>query len=989
MTAISEELRNPSTLLRPELIRLRTDTAPSDDSNSDIEPGYSCFSSQPIQKTAPDYAKLLEKMFSLESVEKTSPLTPTELRAEDIFQKTVSRTRDGRFIVGLPLAQDPNLLGSTKKIAFRRFIQLETRHSKNPEEKTAYANFMAEYLELGHMELVPRTQEGMPSFYLPHHSVHRPGDPPAKIRVVFNASQKSTSGLSLNDILLPGPRLQLDISEVVTKFRQDKYVFTADVKQMFRQIEHRPEDSSLLRILWRPNDQEAVQEYWLKTVTYGTACAPFLACRVLQELAMLHSNSHPNAANILRTRTYVDDLNGGGDTVIQALAVRHEIQELLNIGKFELRKWAANDRTLLKDIPEEHILPAAASISLDEHADSELKVLGLSWNAKLDAFHFRLAPVLQIQTKRDLASQIARVLDPLGWLIPIAVKARTIFRLVCQGSYSWDDQLPSHITEEWAKLASELPLLETLEIPRYMPVRNGELYLVAFGDASEQAYACVLYSVLVTGTSVTVNLVTSKARIAPVKPVSLPRLELCASHLLAATVQKYLPLFPDLQGDHIMAFSDSTITLSWITAEPAPVWKVFVGNRVASILEVIPKQNWYHVPSNENPADCASRGVMPSDLASHKLWWNGPSWLSQLPFSWPLRRIRPELDEELVKCEARPTQSVSLPLKTSDNLCPQLEERFSNYFTLQSIIAWIIRFKFNASHSSERRAGPLTMQERIQADMVLLKRAQSQGLAEELVDAQREKPQLRLTKTLGLFIDTQGILRVGGRLRNSNLPDDSKNPALLPAKHPTTTLLIQWAHRCSLHVGPNGTLAKLRQRYWICNGRNVVRRVLDQCVQCRRVNPRPYQPIMGDLPKERLTTIVPFHITGVDYAGPFHVKSSTLRAAKVLEAYLAIFVCFSTKAVHIEVVADLSTQSFLLAYQIFVSLRGQPAEIWSDNGRNFVGAANELARLRHLLRDQDFQLAVHNEALKNGSLWHFIPPRSTLRGIVGGGCEVG
>ena len=939
-------------------------------------PLYSSISLTNDHSQEPQYAALLEKMFRLESVSDVPPYTPDELLAEEYFRKSCSRLPDGRFSVGLPISKNPALLRNTRQIAMRRLFNLENRHRKNPVQRNSYVAFMKEYLESGHMELVPPPATDQITYYLPHHSVCKPDDPPTKIRVVFNASQASPSGLSLNDILLPGPRLQLDIGDVVTKFRQDRYVFVADIKQMFRQIEHPLADRDLLRIVWRFNMNSPVQDFRLKTVTYGTASAPFLAGRVLKELAVEHMTSHPDASHILRYRTYVDDVNGGGNTIESALAVRNELQSLLELGKMELRKWAANDLQLLADLPEDHLLPSYCSISMDDESDSVLKVLGLRWNPVDDSFHYKPSPVSKIHTKRELASQIAKIFDPLGWLIPITVFARILFRQIVQGSYNWDEVLPKNISDDWSLLAHQLPQLSVLKIPRFIPSISSNQYLVGFADASERAYAAVLYVVSIEGNSTTVRLVTARARMAPIKPVSLPRLELCAAQLLASLLKRQISSnFVNLDPNRIFMYSDSTIVLSWITANPAPVWKVFVGNRVADILSCVPASQWFHIPSNENPADCASRGLRPTDLIENDLWWRGPEWLSRSPREWHFKRIRPELNDDFVRQEVR-TPRVTLITHIILQSDIPIEERFSNYPRLQAVVAWSLRFYHNSSKRGIPLRGPLSACERRNADIVLVKRAQAQGLKEELADVQSKRPKMRITKSLNLFLDSEGILRVGGRLRNSMLAYSVKHPALLPSKHRTTDMIIRWTHQWSLHIGPLGTLANIRGRYWIVNGKNIVRRALKNCTKCIRTNPKPFEPPMGDLPKDRLLDIAPFYVTGVDYAGPFIVRASTLRSSKKMECYLCIFVCFATRAVHIEVATDLSTPSFLLAFQSFAAIRGLPAVVWSDNGRNFLGASNELKRLQSLLASSTHQALISSETAKASVEWHFIPPRA-------------
>ncbi|XP_073995547.1 uncharacterized protein [Rhodnius prolixus] len=239
-------------------------------------------------------------------------------------------------------------------------------------------------------------------------------------------------------------------------------------------------------------------------------------------------------------------------------------------------------------------------------------------------------------------------------------------------------------------------------------------------------------------------------------------------------------------------------------------------------------------------------------------------------------------------------------------------------------------------------SGPLKVKERGEALRALIIRAQRHSFLEEIEDAQSSRPKLRLVRILGFFVHTDGVLRVGGRLRQANIPESNKHPALLPQQHPLTALVIQDAHVSNLHVGPTTTHAFLRNIYWITNGKNVVRRQLSSCNKCFSIKPSPFNPIMGQLPQGRASASPPFTTTGIDYAGPFNVKIASLRSAKVLQCYLAIFICFSTKAIHLKLVTDLTTQAFLAALYRFIARRGMPSHIWSDNGTNFVGATRRL-----------------------------------------------
>ncbi|CAA9997068.1 unnamed protein product, partial [Nesidiocoris tenuis] len=639
-------------------------------------------------------------------------------------------------------------------------------------------------------------------------------------------------------------------------------------------------ERDLLRILWRPHPELPIQDFRMNTVTYGTASAPFLANRVIRTISEVNKEQYPLASDILANRTYVDDCHGGGSSIESALEARSQMIDSLSSAKFELRKWASNHPDLLKGLPTDHLLPLNESVDFRFDDEKSLKILGLSWNPTSDSFHFAVSPIPEIRTKRELASQIGRVFDPLGWIMPVAVKARTIQRAVCLAGYDWDDVISAELQAEWTLLAKDFPKLQSLRIPRHVTSSSENDWLIGFADASEQAYAAVLYH-----------------------------------------------------------------------------------------------DCWRHVRTDENPADLASRGALPSQLAHSEQWWSGPTWFSLPPDSWPAKRIRPDIEDQVVAQERRlksPDPCVTLVQSSID----QFECTFSNYSKLRRTVAWSLRFIHNSSNPANKRSGPLTAKELQESELRLVRRAQQQYLSSLIFDVKLPKPKNRITKSLGLFIDSDNTLRVGGRLSNSTLSFQSQHPALLPQEAHLTRLIISSAHDQLLHVGPRTTLAWLRQRFWIVNGRNVVQRLLASCTKCFSIKPTPFQPEMGHLPSGRTSSIYPFNQTGIDYAGPFDVSITGHRGSRVFPIYLAVFVCFATKAIHLEPVMDLSTDGLLQALERFVSRRGTPAVIWTDNGRNFVGAANLLRPLREAFDNPSHRRSLVDHTSGRGIDWKFIPPRA-------------
>ncbi|XP_055522867.1 uncharacterized protein LOC129717047 [Wyeomyia smithii] len=230
-------------------------------------------------------------------------------------------------------------------------------------------------------------------------------------------------------------------------------------------------------------------------------------------------------------------------------------------------------------------------------------------------------------------------------------------------------------------------------------------------------------------------------------------------------------------------------------------------------------------------------------------------------------------------------------------------------------------------------------------------------------------------RLLNPFLDMAGVMRVGGRLRLSDEGYDFKHPILLPGFHYFTRLLLMSIHLKTLHGGVSLTLAVTRNEFWPTNGRRAVRNTIHKCYRCIRANPQPIKQPIGQLPHARVSPSRPFSITEIDYCGPVFVKTPG-RKASPIKAYIAIFVCFSTKAVHIELVGDLSTASFMSALRRFIARRGCPQEIFSDNGTNFAGAKIELHGLYQMLKNRTENNRIANSLATEGITWHSIPPRA-------------
>lgn len=886
-------------------------------------------------------SELLRAFWTIEEIVTKPIWSPDEQAAEKHFVENVRRLNDGKLMVRLPFKTDPNgvdFLGHSYDIARSRFFQVEKKLMRNDRHYNEYRKCMNEYLELGHMRPASCDEKrDRRAYFLPHHGVVKESSETTKLRVVFDASCKSGNGKSLNDQLYVGPTIQRDLFTLLIQWRKFKIAFTGDVEKMYRQIWVHNDDAKFQRILWRNSNSEPLHEYILKTVTFGTSSAPFQAIRCSFKVADDIEPAEPVIANLIRDNFYVDDLLGSAETVQEATEIREKIQLIMDSYGLYLRKWKSNSLDFLKTVH-----PAIQSNTIEHTFESPCKALGLSWYPCSDSFHFKLDfdDSKPASTKRRILSEIAKIFDPLGWLAPCTVKAKIMMQKLWLLSIGWDDKVPAEIEAEWHKFRNQLKECSDMKIRRWIEYSrtNQNSSLHGFADASEDAYAAVIYFRTEIDGNVHTTLIAAKTKVAPLQKRTVPQLELCAAALLAELTQKVQSALR-IENLPLYAWSDSMIVLGWLTSPPHR-WQTYVANRVSNIQSIIPPERWRHIPTALNPADPASRGLLPNELAEHPLWWTGPAFLKQSDENWPARRT---LDPNCGLPNEKKAKRVLQFLVDPDY--HEILARFSSLGTLLHVTAYCLRWRSIKNENSD--SDILTVEEVERARIRWLKLVQTTYFAKEITCLQKKRPLPRNSSILSLNpkLDERGLLRVDGRLEESTLSRDQKEPIILPKNGHLTMLIIRNAHKNILHGGNQATLEEVQRHYWLIQGRNTIKYHLHDCTICFRYRKQPSSQLMGSLPRFRVNECRPFTYTGVDFAGYFDVKTSTRRNAPYSKAYIAVFICLTTKAMHLEVVSSLSTEAFLMAFKRFIARKLMPRHMYSDRGTNFIGAKNELPRL--------------------------------------------
>lgn len=954
------------------------------DSHNEIENdgenmSYSFLSTSKVEK-------FLKKFWDIEETpEKPSQkliLSEDEQLAEKIFTTTTKILENGRFQVNLPFKfpLEPSKLGDSFTIAKKRFLNLENKFLKNPDLFIEYKKFIQEYVELGHAQYVPLTLQNYKfenKYFIPHLCVIREASVSTKLRVVYDASCPSSSGFSLNDICLKGYQVQPDLFDILCRFRFYPCVFTTDIKKMYRQILINPEHTFLQNILWRENQTDQLECIQLNTVTYGTNSAPFLATRILNEIASSNKIDFPLASEAISSQFYMDDGLCGAKNLDSLLQLHSELTSLLNRHGFELHKYCSNEQTFLEKICEK-----PSDVSYEINPDNvPNKVLGLKWNPTPDVLSISVPENLEISpvTKRKILSIVAQCYDPLGLINPVIVKGKLLVQKLWVLKMDWDVIVTdTDILVEFSNFLKNLSSLVELKIPRFYFLNKNilKVEIHGFSDASLSAYGCCIYfRIIYKDGTVSATLITSKSRVAPVKSITLPKLELCAMLLLSKLVKKVLFVFETKINFHsVNLWADSQVSLYWCQSH-ASRWSVFVAHRVSQIQSLTENHTWRYVRSADNSADLVSRGLLGKEILKNDLWWHGPNFLLDPDLDLSLKD-QPILDVPEKIPEERKSHIVTNLMK--DDFWEVLFSKTSTLCRLQRTLAFMFRFIKNIkTKKDERNFGRLSPDELKYSLNFIVRQTQNKYFEKEISEISQKKT-LSNKQLLPLypFLDDSGFLRVGGRLENANVPYQQKHPFLLPAKTHVTNLILNHEHKRLGHAGAQTTLSNVRLRFWPLDSLRAIKKIIRNCITCFRFHKHASDQIMANLPKDRVTVSKPFHKVGIDFGGPFSIKSSRLRKSPPIKAYIAIFVCMVTKAVHIEVVTGLSTDLFLLTLKRFISRRGNPKIIFTDNATNFSGARNELREVYNFFRNTNNVHLIEDFLSQSETSWKFIPPRS-------------
>jgi len=952
---------------------------------------------QPLETTpedsillVPDGESVGHSVFSYTANDHKIAPSVEDTRFLQIMDKEVFQDSCNSWVAPLPFREPRQSLPNNKDYAFKRLLALRHTLNKRPQMKAHFLEFMDNLLKNEHAEIAPPLQQGQEVWYLPLFGVYHPKKPD-KIRVVFDSSAPY-KGVSLNNVLLTGPDLNNSLLGVLMRFRKGPVAITADIQHMFHCFLVREDHRDYLRFLWyRNNDLDnEIVDHRMRVHVFGNSPSPAVAIYGLRRAAKEHEGRFgSDTRKLVEKEFYVDDMLKSCATQAEAIDLLKRTQEMLAVSNLRLHKIISNCPNVIEAFPLEDRAEGIKDLQLFSNGLPILRSLGVSWNVATDSFMFHVSDDDKPFTRRGVLSTVNGLYDPLGFLAPVTIQGRLLLRELTKQGEGWDSPLPEDLEAEWKKWKRSLQDLKELQIPRVcipIPLHNVQSKeLCIFADASVKAIAAVGYLKVTDQHGHTaVNFLFGKSKLAPQPDITVPRLELCAA-VLAVEIAELIVEEMDMTFDHIWYYTDSKVVLGYICNQTRRFY-VYVNNRIQRIHKSSLPAQWRYVPTELNPADHGSRSVPAASLGASS-WLTGPHFLHNSQLRSDSQKsfvlVDPNSDSEI-----RPHVVSNLTEVPKVTWNSERFSRFSNFNTLIRAIARLIHIASSFSKCLQDDScrgwhvccnGP-SEEELERAKILVLKNAQYESYPTEIksITASHNLPHKSVLRKLSPVLDSNGLLRVGGRIVRSGLETCDVNPIIIPGTHHVAKLIVRHYHESVKHQGRHFTEGAVRAAgFWLVGGKKCIRSLLFKCVICKKLRGKTEHQQMSDLPVERLTVAPPFTYVGVDVFGPWEVTARKTRGGQAnSKRWAVMFSCMCSRAVHIEVIEAMSSSSFINALRRFFAIRGPVKQLHSDRGTNFVGASHELKMDESCVSSENVQkyLKEHN------CTWKFNPPHASHMG---------
>lgn len=902
-----------------------------------------------------------------------------------LMDKTFKKDEEGYWTAPLPFRQLPEYLPNNKPQAFHRAQILHTNLQRDHVKKEQFVTFMRKVLDSGAAEVAPSSSNAV-CWYLPLFGVRHPRKP-EQIRGVFDSSAVH-EGISLNSLLMSGPDMVHSLLGILLRFRKDEVAITADIEQMFYRFRVDEDHRDFLRFYWyRENDPDDILvEYRMRAHVFGNSPSPAIATYGIRKTV---ENADEDVKDFVNRNFYVDDGLISLPDEASAIDLMKRTQSVMKSeGRLRLHKITSNKLAVMEAFD-----PSDHGEQLKEFDDDDLvhRSLGLCWNLKDDTFRFTVPVKEKPFTRRGLLSTVNSLFDPIGFITPITISGKILLREATPPGVDWDEPLPSSYLQKWTEWQSSLQSLIEVAIPRMLShvsvslAKTAEVHI--FCDASEKAIGASAYIKVEDDQGHnSVRFLMGKGKLAPPRGHTIPRLELCGA-VLATELAEIISIQLDIPLDSMHYYTDSKVVLGYISNCTRRFY-TYVSNRVDRILKISTADQWKYVPTDKNPADSCTRCITSVIDIMQLPWIIGPQWLSNTSTSectgtseyFPL--IEPDYDAEVRPLMTKITTNHLSPVPAC--LGTKRFERFSSWKSLVSTIASlqrIVRNRRDRYHDTK----PISQCDALRkAEILILKETQQEHFTTDIKCLANDKPLAKNSSiaTLSPYLDENGLLRVGGRINRAagQIPAREVNPIILPKASHVSTLLIRHFHEQTKHQGRLITEGALRTGgYWLIGAKRLISSLIHKCVTCRKLRRSLETQKMADVPTDRITPGPPFTSVGIDAFGPWQVATRKTRGgAANSKRWGIIFTCLFCRAVHIEIVEEMSSSSFINAFRRFLAIRGPVKFIHSDRGSDFIGAAEEMKMNTVKVEEGPVQEFLRN----SGITWIFnVPHASHMGGI--------
>ena len=893
-----------------------------------------------------------------------------------------------RWITRYPWIKPPTSLPDNRYIALATLRGTEKTLAKDPEWYKVYSDQIKDMEERGSCRKLTQAEldgwEG-PTFYICHLAVRNPKSATTPVRIVFNSSH-TCKGISLNSCLAKGPDSYMNcLLDILIRWREYRGVILGDISKMFHAIAITEPDQHVHRFLWRGLEGGVPDTYIMTALNMGDICSQTIAMEAVFNTGDRVKDSHPEVSYVLKNSSYVDDI--AHSTLNNPLPVAREVHEVLKNHGFRIKQWWLSGEHQGRDENQLQVdeSPTAAESGqvLFKGGDGQVKVLGLNWEPVEDTIRYcaelnfslknkgqRMKPDIvyedfdlekpMVLTRRTVLEQVGRIFDPLGLIGPHVLKAKLLLRKTWELNLKWDDVLPDMLYDEWIawfRSCFELNNLEFSRCTRPDDAIEENPWLVIFSDGSKVASGYAAYVRWKVSPYVyKCYLVMAKSRIAPMKVISIPRLELNGA-VMGSRCRKTLLNACRYEFEKVIHLIDSETVLCQVNSV-ATRFKVYEGTRVGEIQSTCSgdMSSWYWVSTEQNIADWNTRGKLPVELGLGSVWQEGPAFMTKPFEEWPVKsidQIRKELpSEELPSVEA----SVCV-VKSEESVKLVQFDRVSKWEVLVRAIAMVV-VCCRARSFLGRKQDDISTQVLKETKIIIMKEVQI-----ELHNIQQKY------RKLGVVLTKEGIWVVGSRGASEGSYHDL--PVIIPNKHPAAVMVMEKAHRDARHTGRDSTLAMCRQQYYMAQGSKVAKKVRDRCTLCRKLEQKTLTQKMGKVPLVNLRPAPVFNAIQIDLFGPWLVRGEVQKRITG-KCWGTLFVCLASRAVHIEVIAGYSTEDFLMGLHRFAALRGWPQKICSDPGSQLVAADKEL---KTAWQKMNFT-SIRKECTDHGADWEFSPADS-------------